>query len=118
MICVKRINLFSCSGPRSSKELRIEFLQSEALKKKCCLSESSSEFISFSETAKKFSNSFGEHASFRSFLTLRKEHLKTFLEFIPMKIGAKKSCIKIICSLPAGRQVLILWYFLIKQKVQ
>ncbi len=57
----------------SSKELRKKFLQSEALKKKCCLSESSSEFISFSVTAKKFSSSFGEHASFDSFLTLRKE---------------------------------------------
>jgi len=57
----------------SSKELRKKFLQSEALKKKCCLSESSIEFISFSETAKKFSSSFGEHASFGSFLTLRKE---------------------------------------------
>ena len=58
---------------RSLKELRKKFLQSEALKKKCCLSESSSEFISFSETAKKFSSSFGEHASFGSFLILRKE---------------------------------------------
>jgi len=57
----------------SSKELRKKFLQSEALKKKCCLSESSSEFISFSETVKKFSSSFGEHASFGSFLMQRKE---------------------------------------------
>jgi len=53
------------NGIRSSKELRKKFLQSEALKKKCCLSESSSEpacpvgrFISFSATAKKFSSSF------------------------------------------------------------
>ncbi len=60
---------------RSSKELREKFLQSEALKKKCCLSESSSEFISFSVTAKKFSSSFGEHASFGTFLTLRKERI-------------------------------------------
>ena len=66
---------------RSSKELRKKFLQSEALKKKCCLSESSSEFISFSVTAKKFSSSFGEHASFGSFLTLRKEHIKNLLVF-------------------------------------
>jgi hypothetical protein len=64
---------FLCSGLRSLKELRKKFLQSEALKKKCCLSESSSEFISFSGTAKKFSSSFGEHVSFGSFLTLRKE---------------------------------------------
>ena len=67
---------------RSSKELRKKFLQSVALKKKCCLSESSSEFISFSVTAKKFSSYFGEHASFGSFLTLRKEHRKSFIEFI------------------------------------
>ena len=71
---------------RSSKELRKKFLLSEALKKKCCLSESSSEFISFSVTAKKFSSSFGEHASFGSFLEfipilsgLRKEHRKNLL---------------------------------------
>jgi len=63
---------------RSLKELRKKFLQSVALKKKCCLSESSSEFISFSETAKKFSNSFGERASFDTFLTLRKVYFKNW----------------------------------------
>ena len=67
---------------RSSKELREKFLQSEALKKKCCLSESSSEFISFSGTEKKFSNSFGEHVSFATFLTLRKVGVKLFAALI------------------------------------
>jgi hypothetical protein len=46
-----------------------------------------SEFISFSVTTKKFSSYFGEHDSFRSFLTLRKELLSSFAACLPAKAG-------------------------------
>ena len=55
-----------------------------------------SEFIRFSVTGGNSSNSFRVHASFRSFLTLRKEHIKSFLEFIPKQSGLRKEHLKIL----------------------
>jgi len=49
-----------------------------------------SELFCLSETKRNSSNYFIVHASFGSFLTLRKERIKTFLESIPMTIGTKK----------------------------
>ena len=53
--------------------------------------DSSGEFIRFSVTEGNSSNSFRVHASFRSFLTLRKEQLKISQEFNPLNIGINKS---------------------------
>jgi hypothetical protein len=89
---------------RSSKELRKEFIRSEALKKKCCLKFPlyGNKFIYFSGTKNKFSSYFAEqvlapvpmHIGI-TFLTLRKVKEKIYFSAClptcpPKQMGRRK----------------------------